>query len=386
MSVKKDSDYLIDIAAKHKYRNQSEEYQRRYLEWRTNPRNPYGYTFVHDTRVRTYVDGEGYLEETPVDSERTSLSNCYRLMGVTLLIMISVAFVRFLVMKMLFGVPNSGRTYYSELVTSEKGLPDSVAYSLMILNLLEYALPLLFLKASTRMPTKIAVPLRKSKSSTPNAIMMMLVIMAVGRVLNSVTAKLLLKIDMDIPYYDYIRADSPSAFVICGLVQHVVIGILIEIIFRGYLLQIFRQFGDGFAVIVTAIAGSFMLYDITQLGYMFCVGVFTGMLTIRSGSIKNACLMRIIARSFNFLVTFIASILGDFGSQMFDLVLCGLLLLSSLLVYIRINSRRRWSFEIGSTATSLTMSEKFRLMLLSPWLWMWFVASFVMSLFLIKLL
>ena len=64
MAIRKDKDYVIDVAKQHKYRNQSEEYHKKYLKWRTDPKNPFGYTFVHDSRIRTYVDGEGFIEET----------------------------------------------------------------------------------------------------------------------------------------------------------------------------------------------------------------------------------------------------------------------------------------------------------------------------------
>lgn len=387
MAIRKDKDYVIDVAKQHKYRNQSEEYHKKYLKWRTDPQNPFGYTFVHDSRIRTYVDGEGFIEETAETNERTALKNCYRVMGAALLIMIAVAFVRYLVMALVFGISYAGRTYHSELSTDGITLSPNAAYVILILNVLEYLLPIIFLKAATRMPTKIAVPLRRSqKVSTVSSVVMMLVIMAIGRVVNNILAKVLNYVSIDIPYYDYIKVSSPTAELICGLGQHVLIAVLTEIILRGYLLQMMRQFGDEFAVFVTALAGSMMLYDLTQAGYMFCVGIYTGTVTIRSGSIKNACIMRIIARYLNYILTFISSLVGVYRGTVIDLTACGVILMLAIPVYIKLVKRRRWSFDVSSAETSVSRGEKLRMMTTSPIFWGWLMSAVGMSVLLLRII
>ena len=386
MPGKKNNEYLIDVAAKHKYRNQSKEYQETYHRWRNDPSNPYGYSFVHDSRIRTYVDGEGFYEETADVNERRALQNCYRLTGVTMLIMIAVVLVKYTVLDLAFGVRYAGRTYYSDLNSVARGISDSAAYALLALNLLEYLLPIAFLKAATRMPSKIAVPLKKSKVSMTNSVMMMLVIMSIGRLYNSFCAYILNLGKIDMPYFDYIRAESPTALVICGIGQHVILPILIEIVYRGYFLQLFRQFGDNFAVIITSAFSCFMLYDIAQMGYTFCVGIFTGIITIRSGTIKNACIMRMIARGATYLMTFMSGITGEFGTQVIQLSFSLVIFICSMFVYVRINTNRRWSFETGNSGSSLTTGEKIRLLFLSPFFWAWIVTAFVVSLMMVKTL
>ncbi|MBR6044312.1 MAG: CPBP family intramembrane metalloprotease [Ruminococcus sp.] len=387
MAEKQKPDYLVDISAGHRYRNQSREYQRLYYKWRTDPANRYGYSFVYDKRLRTYVDGEGYLTETPVQNERKALRNCCRLTCMTLLIMTVFTVVKIIVMQLVFGISDGARTYYSEFSSGFTGYRDGAVYALMTLNLLEYIMPLIFLKATTRMPTKIAVPLKKSrKGSTVSAVTMMLVIMVIGRIFNSFTAFVLQKLKIDIPYYDYIEAASPLAQVISSLVQHVVIAILIEMIFRGYLLQLFRQFGDTFAVIVTSIAGCLMLFDLTQVPYMFCVGVFSGVVTIRSGSIKDTCIMRVSARSINFLVTLAAGYIGGFTGRFIQLCFCTAVMVGAIFVYIRINNNRRWSFEIGRSDTALGMGEKLRTLFVSPAFWIWVLMAFAVSIWTVRLL
>ena len=385
MPQKNGSDYMIDVAAGRKYRNQTEEYQEKYHSWRTDPSNRYGYTYVHDSRIRTYVDGEGYIEDSPADNERRALANCYRLTTAALLLMAAVAGVRYIVMQLVFGIPNGGRAYYSDIDTGNS-LPDAAVYSLLVLNVLEYLLPIFFLKAFTRMPSKIAVPLRNSKGSTLNSVMMMLVIMSIGRLFNSMCGYLFSFARLDIPYFDYILAGGVWSVLICGLVQHMLIAILIEILFRGYMLQLFRQFGYIFAVIITAILSCFMLYDFTQIGYTFCVGIFTGTITIRSGSIKNACIMRVISRFITYFLTFMGLVIGERGSHILQITLCMVIFFGAILVYIRMNTRRIWSFETSSAGTYLKLSDKLRMVTGSVFFWMWVLLSFVISVLTVRLI
>ena len=129
-----------------------------------------------------------------------------------------------------------------------------------------------------------------------------------------------------------------------------------------------------------------MLYDLSQMAYLFCVGIFTGMVTIRSGSIKNACMMRIIARGSNYLITFFSMHLGEFGGRVLQISFCLAIFVGSIIVYIKLNNRRSWSFETEDTGTSLNRGEKIRLMFLNPFFWIWGVSAFVVSLMMVKTL
>lgn len=382
--AKKNRDYLIDVAARHKYHNQSEQYQKKYLEWRSDPKNPHGFNFVHDSRLRTYVDGEGFLEETPVENERTALSNCFRSACIAMLIMCAVTFVKYAVMLLAFDIPNGGRAYRSSLGT---GMPDAAAYAILAMNLLEYILPLVYLKASTRMPSQIAVPIRRnSRGSVGNAVIMAFVIMAFGRVVSNVVSSLAIRVKLDVPYYDYIDASGTTALVICGLVQHIVISILIEIIFRGYMLQMFRQFSDRFAVIMTSTLSAFLLYDFSQAGYLFFAGVFTGIITIRSGSLRSAILMRTSARVLTYLMTVISSLLNPSSQEILELVFCTSLLFCSVMIYLRLVANQKWSFEVSGAGSSLTTPEKFRILISGITFWVWILSTFIMSVLLVRML
>ncbi|MBR4622151.1 MAG: CPBP family intramembrane metalloprotease [Ruminococcus sp.] len=377
--------YIIDVAKRHKYYNQSREYQKKYQQWRTAKNNPYGYNFVRDSREHAYVDGEGFIDNTGIDEEKNVLLNCFRLLGVAMLIMAAVCVVKIIVMKILFGYDNGGRMYYS-MVDSKSALSIQAAYTLTILNLLEYFLPLFFLNATTHLPLKVAIPIKRTKMSVLlSVVLVMMLLLAVGRLVNMFMSVALSKLSIDSLYYDYIVVDDPATMLVCGLLQHVVLSVLIEIFYRGYLLQLFRQFGDMFAVLLTSVVSVWMLQDLTQIGYLFIVSFFTGLVTVRTGSIFPACIMRVSARLIAFAITLVHFGVSDAYGEVFELVIMIAVFFGSVFYYKRMG-RKSFRLAIGKDSTDMTLRAKFRMMILSAPVWCGFLAMLVLCILTVRIL
>ena len=94
--------YLIDIAKEKTYQNQFDEYHKQFSEWRSRKDNPYGYSFVHDMREHTYVDGEGYYQKKADVAERAALTKCLSLLGATMMTMLFIDAIIALVFYRLF--------------------------------------------------------------------------------------------------------------------------------------------------------------------------------------------------------------------------------------------------------------------------------------------
>ena len=376
-------EYVIDVSKRHKYYNQSRRYQKEYQEWRSAKDNPYGYRFIKDSREHAYVDGEGYLDNTGIDEEKTALFNCFRLLGMSLLIMGALALVRMIIMDIAFGLDKGGRIYY-ETLESGSFLSSNAAYMLAALNLLEYLLPIFFLSATTRLPTRVAVPMKRVKGSVYfSVVLVMLLMMFAGRTINILFANGLNMISIYSLYYDYIAADDPVTLAVCGFSQHIIIPILIEIFYRGFLLQLFRQFGEMFAIIVTSVASVWMLHDLTQIGYLFIVSIFTGIITVRTGSLKPACLMRVSARVLTFAITLVRSSFSFAYGEIFELLLMIAVFFGCVFYYKRMG-RKSFKLSIGIDDETLSIRAKLRLMLMSAPVWAGFVAMLVITILTIK--
>ena len=81
-----ENSFLIDVASKSQYQNQSAEYHDAYTKWRMNENNRFGYKFTKDTREHAYAFGEGFEHNNASDAERKTLRDCSSLMGCCLLI------------------------------------------------------------------------------------------------------------------------------------------------------------------------------------------------------------------------------------------------------------------------------------------------------------
>ena len=206
--------YVIDVSKRHKYYNQSRRYQKEYQEWRSAENNPYGYRFVKDIREHAYMDGEGFVDNTGVEEEKAALFNCFRLLGMSLLIMAAVAMVRMLIMDVGYGLEKGGRIYY-ETLENGNYLNSEAAYMLVSLNLMEYLLPIFFLSATTHLPTRVAIPMKRVKGSIYfSVVLVMLLMMFAGRMINLLFSKALGAVGISSLYYDYIAAEDLSTIIV----------------------------------------------------------------------------------------------------------------------------------------------------------------------------
>ena len=70
-------------------------------------------------------------------------------------------------------------------------------------------------------------------------------------------------------------------------------------------MQTFRQFGDTFAIMITAVVNGLCYYDITYLPFVVCCTAVLGLFTIRTGSVFTAISMSICAHITNFVLSYI---------------------------------------------------------------------------------
>lgn len=381
-----DDDYMIDVAKEHKYQNQSREYCEAFLKWRTNKKNPYGYKFVHDKREHTYIDGEGYVEKKPAQAEKKSLLKCCFLLGITMIFMLAVDLGKMLVIKYYFKLSGGANVYYSEL-NDYKPLSSEIVYFAAVCNMLKYIVPIAVFKFVSRIPAKVMLPTaRGSFRLGASGVLLMLVVTAIGRIGNYFLAYLMGLANIDSVYYDYIYTDNRTAMLFFFIGQFIITPILMEILFRGLILQTFRQFGDLFAILITSVINCLCYYDIAQIGYIFCASVVVGLFTIRTGSIYTAFAMRISGRVLTFVMTYISFHLGYIEGKIFETIVCLAIFAGSIIVYSRLISKGEWNFNIRNDDSHMTLGEKIKTSVTSTVLASWILVSVVLTVFCIKFL
>lgn len=373
----REEQFLIDVAKEHKYQNQTDEYCDEFFKWRINSKNPFGYKFVHDTREHTYVDGEGYLEKTPAQAERKALLKCCTLLGVALLAMVIIDFSKVFIIENVFRISTGSVLYYSDFYRL-KPYPIEVVLFSMFLGLSKFLVPILIMKLISKIPNKVIFPKSKnSKEFILSGVAIMLVIIVIARIVNYILADVFKLFPLNAVYFDQIFSSNKSTMFLYFIYQCVAVPILMEIFFRGIILQTFRQFGDVFAIFITSLVSSLCCYSLSQCGYVFCVSVVISLFTIRSGSIKTAFAMRISGRLLNFFTTIITMNLSYTSGKVFECIIGMLIFASSIFVFVNLLGSDKWSFNIKSENLHLSTEQKIKTMFSSTTFAIWGLSTVV---------
>ncbi len=368
-------DYIVDVASERVYVNQDKAYHEAFTKWRNNKKNRYGYRFVHDTREHTYVDGEGYADRRSENEERSSLRYCFAFLGTSMLMLFLFNQIQFMLMRMLFGVKTVEWTYVSELDSAAPITLNEVLVScgFKIFTLLVILLLYVFF---IHLPLNVSFP--SSKLSPKfflyafNASLIMAVILHLfDRVVTATATDL----GIDISYYALPVTDSASCFVVSVLCNMLVIPIMSELLFRGCILQLFRQYGDRFAILVASFASACCYHDITKFLYVFCWSVILSIITIKSGSIIPALVIKITGDSLIIMLNTLLTNEKTVYADLLESVIClsVIIVCISLMFIMRIKMMR--PFKIEPDRTALPLSQKLREVLNSPWSVIWLTVT-----------
>lgn len=378
-------DYILDVTKTSSYQNQTEEYYQLYGKWRSKEKNPFGYSYVKDVREHTYVDGKGFVSDGPDKAERKSLVACFNLIG--LLLIISQVFS--LIENIIISKINNFSIYSTNFYLDATNI-DNVSFSVVLVScvasILKLCVPIGLFFAITKFPKIVAMPKAKktdyemSISGVSFILMATMLCRAANIMLNFFTEKIGINFS-NVEFIDTLDIKSIIIYCVC---EYFIVGVLTEILFRGVILQFFRQFGDLFAIIVSCIANVVFCADISQLGSVALTSVVLALFTIRTGSITTAICMRLASKVVDMIVTMgVSSVSGDIKILVEGAVAVAIISFA-LATYSRMISSKMVNFNVSDSYTHLTMKEKFVLMVSSVPVVVWLVVALVSLIFSVR--
>ena len=368
------TDYFIDVARDHIYQNQGKEYTEAFTEWRNDEKNPYGYAFIHDSREHIYVDGEGYADEFAVTSEKETLHRCFKVAGIAMLIMIAFQTALSLSMRWIFGSQMDGWIYYSERsALRQYGFEQIAVYC--AIKIIAYLSVILFCALKLRLPKKVYLPTEPvSRKKITYAVCVSLIFMVIARIFDYVLVKMFYSANIDMCFYRYVISNSPSGQYFYMATELLIVPILSEIIFRGYFLQLFRQFGDMFAIIFSSILASCCFHDISKLMYMFFFSIILATVTIKTGNIFASMIARIVVVDVTYVLNDFSVGALDYELRFREIIVCIFLLVvcTCIITYLHeyITTPRT-----QPDSTEITLTGKLRLVLNSNYMIAWLLLS-----------
>ena len=359
----------IDVVSDFSYASRNEKYNRAYLQWRKTNRGKYMYTYSGNPNEIVYVEGKTVTKPSAAASERSALTRCSEIIGMALLVYLVTEIAGGTILLAILRLANID-VRLDFLSFSMGGSQWGVALTRAIAVLLKYSIPTIALRKYCKLSSPVAFPLAIGGMPDNIAVFGLAMITAA---IYSITANSA-GVEMAQQIFQY----KDSAAVISYGVFEVLIGSLFaEMFLRGAVLPLLRQFGDWFAIWMTALAALLFpgrMYDRLS---GFLLGLAAGYLLVQTGSITKCVLLRSL-----YTTLIYARLIPLYTNQSMPLWQFALMLFSigtiSVAVYVRI---RRDSLRLRNRKTMLSSRQKFLTAMQTVTTMPWFAVSLLIALF-----
>ena len=276
----------INVVEDFDYDSRSETYNRSFREWRTAAQTKYVYSYSDDPREASYVAGKAVTKPSAAHIEQKALSHVCEVIGAALLVYFICEVAGESLITGLFRM--LGLEVTLDFLTSS--MTDSqlaVAGVRTMTLLLKFGIPICMLIAFFRLPRRVVMP--GNFTALPETVLGVGFAM-IGSAVYALTANA-----QGVEDAQTIFTYKDSA-VIAGyvLVDAIIGSILAEMMLRGLMIPALRQFGDLFAVGLTA--GAAFLFPNAlpaRIGELL-IGLAAGYLVLRGGSVWKCILLRFL--------------------------------------------------------------------------------------------
>ena len=349
------------IASTHK---QDREYADMFKAWSTSKGNKYGYYHATTDAENEYSDTEGFKGMYPAADEREVLIRTTKLIADTMIIFTVIS----LGTRTLFsGRPHDimGMHLVREGFFIGNGQPS--VYLTYIYNILLRIIPILYLTIRTGSNIEIMVPLKiTNKPLFKHSAFFAAIAFGV----------LYLSLDVEHSIFgthrqweDLLLIESQGKRISILILYGTIIPIMSEVIQRGIFLSLFRQYGDGFGMIISSLLaasvnceGSFM--------FCFAYSLMLSYFVLSTGSVLTSLLMRLIISNSFFGITMFRL----FYSETFPMLTITIIIMFigiGLIATIRFISRYSSRISMPIYNMYLTDTDKVMTMLSSPAIIVW---------------
>lgn len=152
---------------------------------------------------------------------------------------------------------------------------------------------------------------------------------------------LLVEIGVPMPEMPDLLIDSPLSLVLNIVVFAVLPGVLEEMFFRGYVLQMLRRYNDTAALFVSALLFGLMHGNVLQIPFAFMVGLVLGLIVLRTDNIWLAIGLHFLNNAMSMGLQYIGLNVDEQAQSLQFLVLSAILILIGLVAGILLLATRR---------------------------------------------
>ncbi len=339
------------------WRYQDKAYNEQFKKWRKQSRNSHGFYYVDNSNELTYRDGYGYVKKYPEAVESKALRHVYGVLGVIILFTVFIDVIRLYILPLLLEMLGVD-IYYDYFTGRFYGNEWLITVIYIVFELFKRVFPMIYIYRKLKMPINVMLPVKIINPEMFTASIP--VSMLVGGLCVSVSAiyEELLKI-IGIGSLRVISLpDDPAVAVVMIAANVIILPTISELFFKGAVMQLLRQFGDGFAIIITSAMSALLLYNVHRFCYVFIAAVVCGYFTIRSGSVMTAVVMRIVCSGLLYAVYCIDFYIGGELSGIIIMMLLFISLITGVVAMIKFMTRHSDKLGMSLKPRYLSFSRK----------------------------
>jgi membrane protease YdiL (CAAX protease family) len=283
------------------------------------------------------------------------------IIGIGLLLHIAIR----MILSRVWGQVSMGLLFYNlspELVSL---IEESVGLFIYVASLWPVTL---FVMAWIKVPPEIAFPLRKPRLAI--TIPGLFVCLGASMVAFLITTALSWILEAVFGLYlispDYALPQGIAANVVSIVSITLVPAVFEELLFRGAILQSLRRFGDGFAIVVSAVLFGLLHGNLSQMPNTLLLGLLLGYFVIRTGSIVSVMFIHFMNNGLVLAFDYVSVYLTDTQLAIANMcILAGYILLGVvglLVLALRVGGL----FQLAPSDYPLSAGKKFAAFFLSP--------------------
>lgn len=335
---------IIDVVEEFDYSTQNESYNRKFRKWRKNKNNPYAFNFSTNKKERIFIDGKGFVSNSPAESEHETISRIFFIIGIAMLLWVTIDNI---IGKMIIyflditGV-NVHTTFFS---TSCYGGSIEIVTALIVISLIKICMPAFYIHKKLKMPHKVEfMSTMNHPSELISAIGLSLAVCTVTNIPDAYSSSAreiysyFKSIDTDISVW------GQTEYVIYTIFDVVIVSVASEVLFRGAIFSALRQFGDAFAIIITAVMASLLTQDFQEMPTVFLISVIASIGMLKSGSIFTAFAVSTVYKMYQLSIVIIEMNTSENMFLIRNLIMTGIFIVGSftaIFIYIVRNRKNK---------------------------------------------
>lgn len=333
---------IIDVVEEYDYDTQYEQYNRYYKNWRKNKQNPFAFNFEMNKRESVYIEGKGFKVPSLLDAESEIINHIMHVVGIAMLMWIFIdSIIGKAAIQILghFGI-NIHADFLSDGI---HGGPKEIVIFFIAVSFLKVVVPSVYMKKVFDVPKEVRfMNVLNHPADLIRAISLSLaasVVTTLPNIYNSTNQQLynyFANLDTDVSVW------GQTEFIVYTIYDIIILSIITELFFHSALFAPLRQFGDFFAIGVTAVIAGLLSQDVSELPATILITLIAGSGMIRSGSIYTAFFVRIVYKMYRLAVVIIetdTSASMDLDRNLFMLVIF-VLSIGTILFIRLINGKR----------------------------------------------